>query len=1663
MKSVYTFFILLFFILTCSHAQIVVPVSERNYNFYSFTPEIKANTTELEKFSNEIFHPEYGLLPYNAGCSNCVEILEKRKSDERYFLKDSTNGTEFTIQKSYLPMHYKDAEGKWITIDPRIKKICDKKFAASQQQFPVEIDLENGFTSIVGKKKIVFNQEVKMLEMNGDVQLNELPSSNEVFFTAGDDGVEQRNFFPGIYRQLIVDRGSIETNYILIHKPLLTDQSNWLMFEDNFSLPDNYSIKISEEGYTNSYGLWIGDLLVINDKGLEEFRINKPAMFDFISSNDEDESTAKIGYKIFNENGKWKVQLFVSTKWLCNKERDYPVTIDPTVTISGSYLPNVYEGSGYANGTWLNTSCSYPINILFPGNATATNAGFSARYSAPGAAACSNCWIENGGMNIVGPCGISQEAPGLPWTCQNAPFPGTCTGSSIAIPQIINCVTPSCNPTPVQISLQLMRLVCSGNGCLNTCIRLDPTFYSVTLSGITVQSSITSSIPGFNLCSGTTVTFNSNSQYGVPPYTYVWSPGGSTTASISVTPLVNSTYTLIVSDACGNTYSALRLVNILPSSTATFTTTSPICISQTASFNYTGNGIATTTYLWNFNDVGSGVNNTSALQNPTHVFSAPGFYNVSLTTTLGACVSPAFIQSVFVGPQPTSLFTITPPQCIGQPVTITYSGNASVNAIYNWNFGTGTIISGSGQGPYQVQWNSAGNFPVSLSVTLGTCTSSITNQNAQIFALPTASINVTSPVCENQNSLITYSGNGGGTATYNWDFDGGTIVSGSGGNPHQVNWSVAGNYTIQLTVTKNGCSINAPSQNVIVNPIPSSSFSINPSPTCVGSPSIITYTGSSGPGATYNWIFTGGTIISGSGQGPYQVQWNTQGVKSVKLTVIENGCTSPQTINLVTVTPPITSAFSITSPICQYQTSTITYTGNANANAVYHWNFYNGTIVSGSGQGPYQISWGSWGNHGISLYVFENGCTSDTTNQTVFVYAPTSSAFSVGTACVGANTLITYSGNAGVTGVFNWNFGSGTIVSGSGIGPYDILWNTPGTYSVTLNVTFNGCVSIPTTQQVTVIQSPTSSFTVVSPACASGGTTVNYTGNANVNAPYNWYFGGGSIISGGGAGPWIISYPNPGSYNITLIVQDFGCTSQQSLQTVLVNPIPSAPFSLAASVCEGVGTPISYTGTSAVNATYNWDFDGGIISSGSGQGPYQVYWNSPGIHTITLSVTEGGCTSPVVSHSINIIAAPVADFNTTSPICADKYSTVTFNGSAGTNAVFIWDFGLATVLSGAGIGPYLLSFPSFGFYPVTLTITDFGCTSTSIQNISVNEVQTSTFTVTPVVACVNSPVNVQYTGSGNNSGSYNWNFGGGTISNGSGQGPYNILYSDTGTYTISLAVTEALCTSDTQIISLYVNPIPIPDFTAAPVFACDELQTFYFNNSTGAANYNWNFGDGTSDTISNPNHYYSVGLFDVSLTAFNQFGCSAALTIPHFINVQPTPSVQFTSDPAAGLELALDENEFVFENLTQNGTSYLWTFGDGDSSGLTNPVHVYGDTGNFFVTLIAYNDVGCSDSIRQGPYIIVPGAFIFIPNAFTPNNDGRNDVFRIFGHTISETSLQIFNRWGEMIYNGDGYKDGWDGTYQGKPLNTGVYIYRAFITKNSGLSVTLQGDLTLLR
>ncbi|MDX2247023.1 MAG: gliding motility-associated C-terminal domain-containing protein [Bacteroidia bacterium] len=156
---------------------------------------------------------------------------------------------------------------------------------------------------------------------------------------------------------------------------------------------------------------------------------------------------------------------------------------------------------------------------------------------------------------------------------------------------------------------------------------------------------------------------------------------------------------------------------------------------------------------------------------------------------------------------------------------------------------------------------------------------------------------------------------------------------------------------------------------------------------------------------------------------------------------------------------------------------------------------------------------------------------------------------------------------------------------------------------------------------------------------------------------------------------------------------------------------------------------------------------------------------------------------------------------------------------------------------------------------------------------------------------------------------------------------------------------------------------------------------------------------------------------------------------------------------------------FTFINESEGGDNYLWDFGDGNFSTEYSPVHVYGDTGRFFVTLTVSNLSGvCTDEITYGPFIVVEDGVIHMPNAFTPNGDGFNDFLRVGGVFVEEFDFRIFNRWGEQVFSSTAIGDSWDGRMaSGKFAPEGVYVYSLFATIPGENPIRQTGTITLLR
>ncbi len=245
------------------------------------------------------------------------------------------------------------------------------------------------------------------------------------------------------------------------------------------------------------------------------------------------------------------------------------------------------------------------------------------------------------------------------------------------------------------------------------------------------------------------------------------------------------------------------------------------------------------------------------------------------------------------------------------------------------------------------------------------------------FQTPTSTFSLDAlQLCGSESILITYTGNASANAFYQWNFDGGNILSGSGQGEYVVNWDTPGNKTISLIVIENSCNSNV---YTITLPVyqPISDFVLDDF-VCENQSTIIQFTGQASDSATFYWDFNNANVVSGSGPGPYTVKWDDLGEKTVTLYIDDNGCLTAVTSKAINHQPIAAMAISAPEVICFSETATISYDGSASSMATYLWSFDNGTVLNGSGGGPYEIIWASSGLKNITLDVFDNGCPSDT-------------------------------------------------------------------------------------------------------------------------------------------------------------------------------------------------------------------------------------------------------------------------------------------------------------------------------------------------------------------------------------------------------------------------------------------------------------------------------------------------------------------------------------------------------------------------------------------------------------------------------------------------------------------------------------------------------------
>ncbi len=336
---------------------------------------------------------------------------------------------------------------------------------------------------------------------------------------------------------------------------------------------------------------------------------------------------------------------------------------------------------------------------------------------------------------------------------------------------------------------------------------------------------------------------------------------------------------------------------------------------------------------------------------------------------------------------------------------------------------------------------------------------------------------------------------------------------------------------------------------------------------------------------------------------------------------------------------------------------------------------------------------------------------------------------------------------------------------------------------------------------------------------------------------------------------------------------------------------------------------------------------------------------------------------------------------------------------------------------------------------------------------------------TPV--CIGMNSTISDTSTYNPDALYKWDFKGGNSVSDTGQGPHQVNWTVPGKYKVWIFVTEPTCKDDSANVDITVNPIPTSGFTLnSPICAKKNTTINYTGNATPLAQFNWIFNEGTiiSGTGAGPYvvGWTKSGTFDITLTV-TEGGCSSTPTLVPII-VNPSPIPKFTPDPP----IAYTDNPLIkFDDNSLNTSIWSWKFGEPSSgednfSSLESPAHTYSEEGDYTVWLVAKNSFGCIDSIYSVVYIKGYNT-LFVPNAFTPNPDGINDVFQPYGMNIRDYELYIFNRWGGQIFRSETKNQPWDGKFNGKVAGMGVYVWVLLYTDQYGFKHRAMGRVTLLK
>ncbi len=915
-------------------------------------------------------------------------------------------------------------------------------------------------------------------------------------------------------------------------------------------------------------------------------------------------------------------------------------------------------------------------------------------------------------------------------------------------------------------------------------------------------------------------------------------------------------------------------------------------------------------------------------------------------------------------------------------------------------------------------------YTLTVSDTAGCVTQNdVINVTTHACCSLSATVTKVQPTCGGNNGSINVTPVPAGSYSYAWSDGPSTLQNRTGLG--------AGTYTVTITSTVTPTCTFDTTITLNSNSTLSVTFSNQVNPTCAGNDGSITVTLAGGTAPYSVTIDTGGTPFTINL--PFAISQSIPGLHAGAISVSvtdASACTASANASLVAPVNccSFTMNANLTQPTCGQSNGGIALTPvNGSGNYTYQW---------GGGQSTSSIT-----NQPAATYtvtVTDNGfvnCTIDTSFT------------------LNSNSTLTVTFGNQVNPTCAGNDGSITVTLGGGTAPYNATIDTggtpfslvipiagsqniPGLHAGVVSISVTDAGSCTATANATLV-APVNCCTFIvnanltQPACAQTNGSIALTmTNGSGNYSYNW--SGGQItssITGVGAGSYNVTITD-NAYANCFIDTTFALNSNSTLSvtvTNLVNPTcanndgsitinlsgGTAPYNV--SVDTGGGTPIMFISPIAISQAV------------------------PALHagSYVVSVTDvNGCQSSA-NASLTLPAI----------CCTIQASATVIPPSCGLNNASV----MVNVTT-AGVPPYTYSIDGVNFQSQNI----FNSVSSGNYNAIARDVNACADTVAVVVPSSTNSLNVvaattNITCFGANDGTVTLNVAGGNI-------PYSYVWNNTlttsllqnlsaGNYLVT--VTDASGCTGTASASV-TEPAALTINIGNDITVC-EGSPVSLTAPNGFPSYLWSTAAAMQSIIP-----LVTGVYSVTVTDNNNCTASDAVNV----NFVPTPLVDLGEDKL------VYEGEYVgiFTGINSGnvtGGTYNWMPDTLLScANCQNTVALAVDTITY--VLVYTDSYGCSasDNITLN---VLPVGEVFWPNAFTPNGDGNNDIFLPYGSGVKQIIWQMFNRWGEKVFESSNFFYGCDGTYQGKPLPMGVYVYTAKVVLMNNTDRKYKGSVTLIR